>query len=165
MIPPFSRPAQWTVTGSTGFDVMPESSVDKALMLREQGLFKAMLRDMREEEIKVALATRKWIDYSSRNQLSWREVLARSELERRQSRAPDVRQLILLETELLSTKIELKRARVHTLIAISAAVVALLMPVSLWLKSGIQMLELNAGPALTWLTQVAPTLLQRVIGQ
>lgn len=144
---------------------MPESSVEKSLMLREQGLFKAMLRDMREEEIKIALATRKWIDYSSRNQLSWREVLARSELERRQSRAPDVRQLILLETELLSTKIELKRARLHTMIAAGVAVVGFLAPVSIWLKDGFQVLEVNAGPAFAWLTQVAPGLLQRIVGQ
>lgn len=112
---------------------MANLSLDNALMMREQGLFRAMLRDMPAGEIRAGLATRKWIDFEHRDQLSWREVLARSEIERRESRAPDKRELIAMDAKVAAVQDELDRAkwraRKASLIATltSAALVAVLL--------------------------------------
>ncbi len=114
---------------------MADLSLDNALMMREQGLFRAMLRDMPEDEIRAGLATRKWIDFENRDQLSWREVLARSELARRESRAPDKRELIAMDAKIAEVQDELEqartRARTATLIA-SATSAALVVVLLLW---------------------------------
>jgi len=111
-------------------------NIDKALFLRNQGLFKAELRDMRDEDIKMRLATRRWMEMENRKELSWQEVLARSELERRQKRRPDLFQVITLESELWHARRKLKEARLTTAAVIGMAVVALALLLFLWAGGG-----------------------------
>jgi len=106
--------------------------IDKALFIRNQGLFKAELRDMRDEDIKMRLATRRWMEMENRKELSWQEVLARTELERRQKRRPDLFQVISLESELWHARLKLKKAQVTTAAVAVLAFTALALLVFLW---------------------------------
>jgi hypothetical protein len=130
--------------------------IDKALFIRNQGLFKAELRDMRDEDIKMRLATRRWMEMENRKELSWQEVLARTELERRQKRRPDLFQVISLESELWHARLKLKKAQVTTAAVAVLAVIALALLVFLW-AGGSEIIG-------HWLTAAAGQISQKISG-
>lgn len=106
---------------------MPAEDVEG--LLREEAAFKLHLRDMTDEEIKLGLATRRWIDFADRSHLSWREVIARTELERRQRRDRNHDAVELLQEEVDLLQKRLRRARTNFNIACGIAAVGLLTPV------------------------------------
>ncbi len=130
--------------------------IDKALFIRNQGLFKAELRDMRDEDIKMRLATRRWMEMENRKELSWQEVLARTELERRQKRRPDLFQVITLESELWQVRRKLREARIMVHVVAALAVAALALPLYLW--SG------GSEPIVNWLTAAITQLSGQISG-
>ena len=130
--------------------------IDKALFIRNQGLFKAELRDMRDEDIKMRLATRRWMEMENRKELSWQEVLARTELERRQKRRPDLFQIISLESELWQVRAKLREARIMVHVVAALAVAALALPLYLW--SG------GSEPIVNWLTAAITQLSGQISG-
>ncbi len=130
--------------------------IDKALFIRNQGLFKAELRDMRDEDIKMRLATRRWMEMENRKELSWQEVLARTELERRQKRRPDLFQIISLESELWQVRAKLREARIMVHVVAALAVAALALPLYLWTG--------GSEPIVNWLTAAITQLAGQISG-